>query len=90
MEIKLPGYVEKMSGLHFSFNGDDVVIKKRVNGLGEKPPLYLWNLSRSVYISSLRELNECTFLFDVRTKGALIKYNLHCSESGQITITELK
>lgn len=58
--------IEVLKGQHFQFKNDDVVILKRKNGLQEKPPLYLFNLSRMTYISSLKEIEENLYKFDVR------------------------
>lgn len=85
--IKLPDYVNVLKSQHFELYGDDIVILCRKNGLAEKPPLYLWNLSKSCYVSSLKSINEYTFLFDVRNDKS---YNLHLDSKGKITIEPLE
>lgn len=63
--------IEVLASQHFTLNSDDILIKKRKNGLQEKPPLYLFNLSKMVYVSSLKQVAENKFKFDVR-KGKVI------------------
>lgn len=58
--------IEVLKGQKFIFKNDEVVILKRKNGLQEKPPLYLFNLSRMTYISSLKEIENNLYKFDVR------------------------
>ena len=70
---------------HFSFLGDDIIIKQRKRGIQEKPPLYLFNLSKMVYVSSLREIEENLFRFDVRNQKQLEYYTLK-NENGSIKI----
>lgn len=84
-----PPYVSILESKKIKLNGETVVIKKRVNGLTEKPPLYLWNLTKSCYVSSLKETGkENLFTFDIRKDGSLILYNLIFLD-GKIEVKEV-
>lgn len=77
--MDLPKYVDILKSQHFELNGCDCVILQRKHGLGEKSPLYIFNLSKCSYVSSLKELNQNTFYFDIGRGGE--KYNLILDES---------
>lgn len=82
--IIFPDYVEKLKNRHFIFKGDDCYIAMRKKELKKKPPLYIFNLSKSCYVSSLIPINEKTFYFDQRTATDLLKYNLLVLENGDL------
>lgn len=87
-KIKLPDYVEQLANRHFHFFENDCVIKKRVKGLAEgKQPLYVWDLSRACYISSLKEVKKGVFIFDVKGGES---FNLFFNENnGEISIKKV-
>lgn len=83
---------EFLQNKHFNFQDCDCIIKKRVKGLQEKPPLYIWNLSKSCYVSSLKPLNDeqTKFQFDVkRDRTVLDVWILELSEKGKITVEKV-
>jgi len=83
---------EILQNKHFMLNDDECIIKKRVKGLQEKPPLYIWNLSKSCYVSSLKASNEeqNEFYFDVRVDKTLLDvWTLRVSEQGKITVEKV-
>lgn len=82
--INFPKYVEKLKGRHFIFQNDDYYIALRKKELNKKPPLYIFNLSKSLYVSSIMPINENTFYFDVRTAQGLQKYNLQLLDNGEL------
>ena len=45
--------LKEYQGLNFSFNGDKVLIRVRKKQVNKKPLLYLWDLSKGCYLSSL-------------------------------------
>ncbi len=53
-------------GKNIIFNGDKAVVRVRKKTLNKKTLLYLWDMSRSCYLSSLYPQNsEGLFLFEV-------------------------
>lgn len=82
--IVFPDYVEKLKGKHFIFQNDNCYIALRKKDLKKKPPLFIWNLSESCYVSSLIPINEDTFYFDVRYGEKLQKYNLQVLDNGEL------
>ena len=74
----MPSYVEKLANRHFYFYENDCVIKKRVKGVNAgKQPLYIWDLTRCCYVSSLIEIKKDLFLFDLKNGD---KFNLSFNE----------
>lgn len=83
--------VESMKSKHFYLENDDIVIKKRVKGLTIKPPLYLWNLTKSCYVSSLEyNVQGNNFLFDILKNGKRIYFSLDIKKNGQLEVKKLE
>lgn len=65
---KIKDLIAVLNEKHFDFQGSEVVIRKRKHGIREKPPLYLWDLSRACYISSLIYVKGTTFKFETKRR----------------------
>ena len=57
--------LKKYQGIKILFNEDQAVIKVRKKGLKKKPLLYLWDLTRGCYLSSLFTFED-HFTFEVK------------------------
>lgn len=89
-QIQLPEYVNVLSGKHFILDDNDILIRKRVKGLTVKPPLYMWNLTKSCYVSSLKPtLNPNVLSFDIKTPGKIELFNLVFTNSGNIEVQKI-
>lgn len=88
--LKMPQYVEQLKNRHIALDGCDIVIRARKKGLQEKPPLYMWNLTRACYVSSLKPGTEKdTFTFDIRTQEKnLLLYKMHL-QNDKISVEQL-
>lgn len=53
------------SGMKFEVNGSTTIVRIRRKDLKAKPLMYLWDLDRSCYLSSLYPLTENTFKFEI-------------------------
>ncbi len=58
--------------------GGTAVVRCRKRGLQTKPALYLWDLTRGCYVSSLKPLDSSnkSFLFDIRKGEDVEPYKL--------------
>jgi hypothetical protein len=57
--------LKEYSGINFQFNGDKALIRVRKKGLNKKPLLYLWDITRGCYLSSLYP-KRGYFIFEVK------------------------
>jgi len=76
---RLPEVYRELAGQKIKLSdGSQAIIKCRVNNLTKKPPLYMWNLTRSCYVSSLKKIQEDQglFMFDVRAGENTEAYKL--------------
>lgn len=89
MENELKELVSVLKNQHIQFKDSDVIIKQRKQGLQEKPPLYLWDLTRSCYISSLRYQGNNIFQFDTRRAGKITGIYLLVFENNLVSIQEV-
>ena len=80
--------IELLKNRHFELNNSDMVILKRVKGLTVKPPLYIFDLTKHCYVSSLKTTQQKNqFIFDIRDKEkGNLNYNLFFDEKGKILV----
>lgn len=87
-----PDNIKKIAFRSFIFNSDRVLIKVRVKDLDKKNVLFMWNLDKNKYVSSLFPVSDNKFFFDYREKGTdeVKKYELRLNESNCFEINEDK
>ena len=76
---RLPEVYRELAGQKVKLSdGSQAIIRCRVNNLTKKPPLYMWNLTRSCYVSSLKKIQEDQglFMFDIRAGEETKAYTL--------------
>lgn len=56
--------LKEYSGVNIQFNEDKALIRVRKKGVNKKPLLYLWDLTRGCYLSSLYP-KQGYFIFEV-------------------------
>ena len=59
--------LETYTNKNINFNGNKVIVRIRKKELGKKPLLYLWDMDRSCYLSSLfPQSEEDSFKFEIQ------------------------
>ncbi len=72
--IKEIPQLKEYQGLKFQFNSDQALIRVRKKGLNKKPLLYLWDLTRGCYLSSLYP-KQGYFIFEVKGLWYKLSFN---------------
>lgn len=72
----------------FTFADEEFTVGLRKHGIQTKEPLYLFNVSKMCYVSSLKEIGENLFSFTTEKKGVTETYNLK-NDNGTIKIEKI-
>lgn len=83
---KLPKEYQDINGSKGVLRGSRVTVRCRKRGLNNKPPLYLWDITRNCYISDIKpeDLPAGLWSFVYRGKGKsgeVIPYKLRLSKT---------
>jgi len=60
--------LQTYSNMKFEVNGSTTIVRIRRKDLKAKPLMYLWDLDRSCYLSSLFPIAEDKFKFDIERR----------------------
>ena len=90
---RLPPEYKLLYGMKVQLpEGGTAVVRCRKRGLQSKPPLYLWDLTRGCYVSSLKPVDSSnkSYLFDIRKGEEVEPYLLSLVNDCKVKIDKVE
>lgn len=78
-------YIKALENTILQIEGDNCIIRLRKR-IANKQPLYIWNMTKMCYVSSLLEVNPKLYKFNILHGEEMTKYKLIVTDEDNVKV----